>query len=114
MIYLMKDVWNSVIPATVSNCFRKAGLLSEDVSVNNETVAEGEPAFSEWLKQSEVKTFEHVPNIEDFVNADDDLATSGVPTDDDLTDSVLQKENSDQDSDEYIEETVPEKPLVTY
>jgi hypothetical protein len=51
--------------------FRKAGLLSGNVSVNNETIAEGEPAFSEWLKQSEIKTFEHVPDIEDFVNTDD-------------------------------------------
>jgi hypothetical protein len=38
------------------------------------------------------------------------LATSGVPTDDNIIDAVLQKE----DSDEYIEETVPAKPLVTY
>jgi hypothetical protein len=42
------------------------------------------------------------------------LATSGVPTDDDIIDTVLQKEDSNQDSDEYIEETVSAKPLVTY
>jgi hypothetical protein len=47
------------------------------------------------LKQSEIKTFEHVPDIEDFVNADDDLATSGVPTDDDIINAVFQKEDSD-------------------
>lgn len=46
----------------VSDCFRKAGFLS-DVSVNNETIAEGEPAFSEWLKKSEMKTLERVPVI---------------------------------------------------
>jgi hypothetical protein len=39
------------------------------------------------------------------------LATSGVPTDDDTIDAVLQKEGSDQVSGE---ETVPAKPLVTY
>jgi hypothetical protein len=88
----------------------RLGLLSGDVSVNNETATEGEHAFSEWLKQSEIKTFEHVPNIEDFINTDVNLATSGVPTDDDIIDAVLQKE----DSDEYSEETVPAKPLVTY
>jgi hypothetical protein len=93
-IYLMKDVWDTVTPAVVSNCFRRAGLLS-DVYVNNESVAEGEPAFSEWLKQSEIKTFEHVLDIEDFVNADDDLATSAEPTDNDIIDAVLQKEDSD-------------------
>jgi hypothetical protein len=49
-----------------------------------------------------------------LVNADDYLATSGAPTDDNIIDAILQKEDSDQDSDKYIEETVPAKPLVTY
>jgi hypothetical protein len=48
--------------------------------------------------------------IEDFVNADDDLATSGVPTDDGIIDALLQK----KDSDEYTEETVPVKVLAIY
>jgi hypothetical protein len=38
------------------------------------------------------------------------LATSGVPTDDEIIDAVLQKEDNDQDSEEYVEETVPAKP----
>jgi hypothetical protein len=42
------------------------------------------------------------------------LATSGIPTDDDIIDAVLQEEDSDQNSDGYIEETVPTKLLVTY
>jgi hypothetical protein len=96
----MKDAWDTVTSASVSNCFRKASLLSGNVSVNNETVTEGEPAFSGWLIQSEIKTFEHVPDIEDFVNADDDLATSAVPTGDDIIGAVLQKEDNDQDGDE--------------
>jgi hypothetical protein len=43
-IYLMKDAWETVTPATVSNCFRKVGLLS-DVSVNNQTVIEDDLLF---------------------------------------------------------------------
>jgi hypothetical protein len=93
--------------------FQKSRLIIRCIC-KKETVAEGEPAFYEWLKHCEIKTFKHVPDIEDFVNADDDLATSEVPTDDDIIDAVLQKEDSDQDSDEYIEETVPAKQLVTY
>jgi hypothetical protein len=42
------------------------------------------------------------------------LATSGVSTDDNIIVAVLQKEGSDQNSDEYIKETVPAKLLVTY
>jgi hypothetical protein len=56
-----------------------------------------------------MKSFKHLPDIEDFANADDDLAASGVPTDVDIIDAVLQKEDSNQDDDEYIEETGPAK-----
>lgn len=56
---------------------------------------------------------EHVPDIEDFVNADDELATCGVPTEDDIVKAILRKEDIDQDTDEYIDEAVPWKPSVT-
>jgi hypothetical protein len=35
-----------------------------------------------------IKTFKHVPDIEDFVSADGYLATSGLTADDDITDTV--------------------------
>jgi hypothetical protein len=54
------------------------------------------------------KTFERVPNIEDFVNADD-LAASGVLPFDDMIDAVSPKE----DGDKCTAQTVPTKPLVT-
>jgi hypothetical protein len=44
-IYLMKDAWDTVTPAAVSNCFQKAGLLSGNVSVNKENATEGETVF---------------------------------------------------------------------
>jgi hypothetical protein len=70
MIYLMKDAWNTVTPATVSDCFRKSSLLSGDVSVNNKTITEGEPAFFEWLKQSEEDSdHDSDENIEETVSA---------------------------------------------
>jgi hypothetical protein len=42
------------------------------------------------------------------------LAISGVSTDDNITDAVLQKGDREQGGDKYTEETVPMKPLVTY
>jgi hypothetical protein len=42
------------------------------------------------------------------------LATSGVPTDDNIIDTALQKEDSDKVNDKYTEEMVPAKLLVTY
>lgn len=50
-----------------------------------------------------MKTFEHVPDIEGFVKPNDDLAASRLPTDEHIIDSVLQKEDSGQDSDERIQ-----------
>jgi hypothetical protein len=61
-----------------------------------------------------IKTLKHIPDIEYFVNVAADLATFGVPTDENVTNTVLQNENSDHDSDEYIEETVHTKSLITY
>jgi hypothetical protein len=60
------------------------------------------------LKESKIKTSKRVPDVEDFINTDDDLATSGVPTCDDIIDKVLQKEGSKQDSYDYIKETTHE------
>jgi hypothetical protein len=41
------------------------------------------------------------------------MVTSGVPTNDDIIYAVLQKKNSDQNNDEYIDGTVTAKLLVT-
>lgn len=46
---------------------------------------------------SEIKTFEHVPNIEDFINIDDDSAKSEIPINDDIINVVLHKEYRNQD-----------------
>jgi hypothetical protein len=56
----------------VSDCFREASSPSGDVSVNNETITEGEPDFSGSHKQSEIKTFKYFPDVENFINTDDD------------------------------------------
>jgi hypothetical protein len=53
-------------------------------------------------KRSKIKTSEVIPDIEGCVKADDNLATSEVPTVDEIINAMLQKEESD----EYIEEKV--------
>lgn len=54
------------------------------------------------LQATAQHTFQYVPNIDGLVNADDDFATTGVPTDD-VTDAVLRNEDSGQGTNEYTE-----------
>lgn len=79
----MEDAWGNCYTFNNFKLFQKSRFLSGNVSVNNKTVTESEHAFLEWLKHSEIKTFEHVSDIEDFVNIDDDIVISLVSTDDD-------------------------------
>lgn len=66
------------------------------------TITEGEPLFSEWLKQCEIKTFEHIHYIEDFFNDNNDLVTSLKPANDSTVDAILQKEDSDECTGETV------------
>jgi hypothetical protein len=65
--------------------------------------------LSEWLKQNEITKFDHVSDIDNFIHADDDLMTFGIPTE-----SILSKEDSDEDNVEFVEDTVSTKSVPNY
>jgi hypothetical protein len=50
----MKDVWDTVTPATVINCFRKFGLSSGEFSVRDQNINEDDEPLSGWLKKMEL------------------------------------------------------------
>jgi hypothetical protein len=79
-IRLMKDAWTTVTPATVMNCFRKSSLSSGEFSVGDQNINEDDLPLSEWLKQNGITKFDHLSDIDNFIHADDDLMTSGIPT----------------------------------
>jgi hypothetical protein len=36
------------------------------------------------VKQNEIMNFDHLSDIDNFIHADDDLMTSGIPTENDI------------------------------
>jgi hypothetical protein len=80
----MKDAWDTVTPATVIIFFWKSGLSSGEFSVGDQNINEDDLPLSEWLKQNRMTKFDHLSD-DNFIHADDDLMTSGIPTDRDYT-----------------------------
>ena len=113
-IRLIKDAWDSVKPLTVSNCFNKSGLNDESVSTNQhseeEVFDEEDLPLSQWLKLKRINNFSHVEDLDDFASIDEDLVTSGIPSEEDILQAVLQQEDS-EDEDENVQEILP---VVSY
>jgi hypothetical protein len=87
----MKDAWHTVTPATVINCFRKSGLSSGEFFVGDQNIKEDDLPLSEWLKQNGITKFDHLSDIDNFIHADDHLMTSGIPTESDIIETILNK-----------------------
>jgi hypothetical protein len=58
--------------------------------------------------------FDHLSNTDNFIHADDDLMTSGVPTESGIIETLLYKEDSDEDNVEFVEDTISTKSVLTY
>jgi hypothetical protein len=110
----MKDAWDTVTPAMVINCFRKSGLSSEEFSVGDQNINEDDLPLSEWMKQNGIMKFDHLSDTDNFIHAGDDLMTSGIPTESDIIETILNKEDSDEDNDEFVEDTISTKSVPTY
>jgi hypothetical protein len=113
-IRLMTDAWDTVTPATVINCSRKSGLSSGIFSVGDQNINEDYLPLSDWLKQNGITKFDHLSDIENFIHADYDLMTSGIPTESDIIETILNKEDSDEDNVEFVEDTISTKSVPTY
>jgi hypothetical protein len=70
--------------------------------------------LSEWLKQNGITKFDHLSDIDNFIHADNDLMTSRIPTESDIIDTILNKEDSDEDNVEFVEDTISTKSVPTY
>jgi hypothetical protein len=73
----------TLTPATAIICFRKSGL-SWEFSVGDQNINEDDLPLSEWLKQNGIAKFYHLSDNDNFIHADDDLMTSGIPTQSDI------------------------------
>jgi hypothetical protein len=70
--------------------------------------------LSEWLKHNGITKFDHLSEIDNFVHADDDLMTSGILTESDIIETILNNEDSDEDNVEFVEDTISTKSVPTY
>jgi hypothetical protein len=91
LIRLRKDAWDTVTPATVIYCFRKSGLSSGEFSVGDQNINDDDLPLSEWLKQNVITKCYHLSDVGNFIHADDDLMTSGIPTESDIIETILNK-----------------------
>jgi hypothetical protein len=105
-ISLMKDAWDAVTPATVIDYFRKSGLSSAEFTVGDQNINEDALPLSEWLKQNGITNYDHLSDIDNFINADDDLMTSEIPTESDIIETILNREDIDEDNVEFVEDTI--------
>jgi hypothetical protein len=66
--------------------------------------------LSEWLKQSGNMTSDHLKYIDNFARVNDDLVTSGVPTQSDIADITLNKQDSHANNTYVLKTQVPSMP----
>jgi hypothetical protein len=43
------------------------------------------------MKQNGITKFDHLSDTDNFIHADDDLMTSGIPTESDIIETILNK-----------------------
>jgi hypothetical protein len=95
-------------------CFLKSGLSSGEFSVGDQIINEYDLPLSEWLQQNGIMKFDHLSDNDNFIHADDDLMTSGIPIESDIIETILNKEDSDEDNVEFVEDTISTKSVPTY
>ncbi len=92
----LTSAWEVVLTSTIANCFRKAGLpastIDEDEDLNLQIVDDDD----EWLLIFD-RAKVHDLNFKEYVNIDDDVATSVFCKVDDIVSE--NKVRSDDDSD---------------
>lgn len=97
-IRLMSDSWNSVSLFTIKNCFKKAGLLNSQIE--GQFDEEDDLPLSEWLKTRNIYDFQECEDINNFVNIDNDVVTSGLPTDTEILQNISHGPQEDSDNEE--------------
>jgi hypothetical protein len=82
--------------------------------VGDQSINEDDLPLSERLKQNGITKFDHLSDIYNFIHADHDLMTSGIPTENDIIETILNKEDSDEDNVEFLDDTISTKSVPTY
>lgn len=98
-IRIMSDAWNNVTPTTIQNCYKKAALVS---ALNGSFEEEDNLPLSTWLESRDINNFQNCASIDEYVDIDADVVTSGLKTDDDILQEVTEK-TTDSDVDDDVD-----------
>lgn len=129
-VNIAATVWNvDVNQTTILNCFRKAGFgvnrfydeedeislaqLKEKIRCEQQVVSEAEQSFNKYLQFCNINV---ATSIDDFMNLDEALVTSEIPTDEEIIASVAhqpEEEKSDSDTDEMPREKPSQQDMLT-
>lgn len=124
-VNIAATAWNvDVTQTTIHNCFRKAGFgihnfydqedeiplsqLREKIINEQQMISAVEQSFNTCL---ELCNLNDVTSMDDFMNLDDDIITSEIPTDEEIVASVSKQDEVQEKSDESdIDEITRETP----
>ena len=108
---VLRDSWNDVKPSTIQNCFLHCGFKTQTPPLEDDDPEDDLPLaqLRANLKASNVHLNDEHFHI--FLEADDEVTTSGSLTTDDIIDSITSdntSQESDPDSDD--DDPVPTAP----
>ena len=95
-VQMVTSSWKEVAPITIENCFKKAGFVIPSEVVDSEDIMDVDEIEKESnngdtvIRQAWDKIQDSVPGVsfEDFMTTDDDVSSTGVPTDADIIASI--------------------------
>ena len=112
----LKDAWIKVKPATIANCFHHCGFIKPDQAPA--TVDDGNDDPEDDLPLSvlaaNLKAAGVEANVEEFVQADDNLATSAAASDEAIIEEVQKKKDVPVEDEDEDEDDGPQQPQHTY
>jgi hypothetical protein len=103
---MVHKAWENVSAQTIANCFRTCGFIKD-----GQTIGEGIPVQCEEVERT-WNRLEVPVSFEEFVHFDDNVATAGTFTDEEIIQSTsANQHNSDNDDEE--EEAEAEAPVIS-
>ncbi|MCP3848948.1 MAG: hypothetical protein GY694_01730 [Gammaproteobacteria bacterium] len=108
---------NFLWPATIANCFRHCGFVKPDAPPCTVDDDDDDPEDDLPLAviAANLKAAGVEGSLEEFLQADDNLATSAAASDEAIIEEVQKKKDlPDEDEDEDEDDETPQQPKPTY